>query len=374
MQLADLGAEVIKVEHPVHGDDSRAMKPPDAGGEAHFFLAFNRGKKSVALDLAHPAGREVLDRLAARSDVLVENFRPGVTRRLGLDWESLRVRHPHLVYCTISAYGTTGPRADRPGLDPVLQAEAGMMALNGEPDGDPLRHPLAIVDTVAGLYAATAILAALVHRRQTGRGQRVELALFDCALAMLGNVGQYYLTSGRDPERLGNAHPAAVPVGLFRTATGPLYLACGTDRLFRRLCGALDRPDLAEDPRFATNTSRVVHRAALFAELARIFAGAPLEHWLARLEAAGVPAGPVRAVSAALESEEVRARGLVATAPHPTAGAIRLVVSPLRFSETPVAPPVAPPLLGQHTDDVLREVAGLDEPALAALRAAGVIR
>jgi crotonobetainyl-CoA:carnitine CoA-transferase CaiB-like acyl-CoA transferase len=373
--LGDLGAEVVKVEHPEHGDDSRGMKPPAAGDEAHFYLAFNRSKKSVAIDLGRPEGRDLVHRLAAVSDVLVENFRPGVMRRLGLDWDTMHARHPALIYCSISAYGQTGPRAERPGFDPVLQAESGMMAVNGEPDGDPLRHPIAIVDTFTGLYAATAILAALFARRETGRGQRIELALLDCAVAMLGNVGQYYLTSGQDPARLGNAHPAAVPVGLFKTRTGPFYLACGTDRLYRQLCDAvLRRPDLVADPRFSTNSARVVNREALFAVLERIFAGDTRESWLARFEAAGVAAGAVRPVSQALESDEVRERGLVATVPHPTAGAVRLLRSPCRFSSTPVRPPAAPPLLGEHTDAVLRDLLAFDADQVAALRAAKVVR
>jgi crotonobetainyl-CoA:carnitine CoA-transferase CaiB-like acyl-CoA transferase len=374
MQLGDLGAEVVKIEHPEHGDDSRGMKPPEAGGEAHFFLAFNRNKKSVALDLSTPAGRDVAERLAARSDVLVENFRPGVMKRLGLDYETLAPRYPRLIYCSISAYGQTGPMAARPGFDPVLQAESGMMALTGFPDGDPLRHPLAIIDTFTGLYAASAILAALLARRDTGRGQRVELALLDCGVAMLGNVGQYYLTSGRDPARLGNAHPAAVPVGLFKTKTGPFYLACATDRLFRQLCEAIGRPDVADDPRFARNTARVMNREALFAVLDAVFAAETREHWLARFREAGLPAGAVRPISEALESEEVQTRGMVRRVVHPAAGELRLLGSPLRLSDTPVTEPSPPPTLGQHTDEVLRDLLGFDEARIAALRDARVIR
>jgi crotonobetainyl-CoA:carnitine CoA-transferase CaiB-like acyl-CoA transferase len=375
LQLGDLGAEVVKIEHPVRGDDSRGMKPPEAGGESHFFLAFNRNKKSVALDIATPRGRELALRLAAVSDVLIENYRPGVMKRLGLDWETLAPTHPRLVYCSISAYGQTGPMAARPGFDPVVQAESGMMAITGEADGPPLRHQVAIVDTFTALYAASAILAALLARATTGRGQRLELALLDCGVAMLGNVGQYYLTSGRDPARLGNAHPAAVPVGLFRTSTGPFYLACGTDRLFRQLCVAvLQRPDLADDARFGTNTARVAHREALFALLDDIFAADSRERWLERCHAAGVPAGPVRPISEALESEEVRARGIVREVDHPTAGPLPLIASPLRLTGTPVAPPTPPPLLGQHTDEVLGHLLGLGSPEIAALREARVIR
>jgi crotonobetainyl-CoA:carnitine CoA-transferase CaiB-like acyl-CoA transferase len=375
MQLADFGAEVIKIEHPEHGDDSRGMKPPEAGGESHFYLAFNRTKRSVALDIARPLGLEIVHDLAARSDVLVENFRPGVTARLGLDYATLSARDPRLVYCSISAYGYTSPLASRPGFDPVLQAESGMMSVTGEPDGPPLRSPLAIVDNVTAFYATSAILAALLARQYTGRGQHIDLSLFDCSVALLSNVGEWYLTSGTNPPRLGNSHPAAVPVGLFKTGTRPLYLACGTDRLFTKLCRTvLGRPDLVEDPRFHVSTARARNREALFAILDAIFVTDTAEHWAARLEAEGLPAGPVRTVAEALESEEVRARDMVVTVEHPTAGPLRLIASPHRFSATPVVPPTAPPLLGQHTEEVLRTVLGYDDARITTLREEKVIR
>lgn len=375
MQLADLGAEIIKIEHPERGDDSRDMKPPEAGGESHFFLAFNRSKKSVALDMATKDGAEIIRALAARSDVLVQNFRPGVMERLGFDYATLATLNPGLVYCAISAYGQTGPQASRPGFDPVLQAESGMMAITGEEGGDPLRHPLAIVDTFTALYASSAILAALYSRKDTGKGQLIDLALMDCSLAVLGNVAEYYLTSGENPPRMGNAHPAAIPVGLFKTKTGPFYMACGTDRLFRQLCcEVLGRPEMAEDPRFARNTARAKNREALVTFLDDFFLTNTCEHWLGKLEAAGLPAGPVRSVSEALESSEARERGTVAHVKHPTAGDLRIVGSPYRLSATPVETPTAPPLLGQHTEDVLRDLLGYDKTRIAELRDAKVIR
>ena len=375
MQLADLGADIIKIEHPERGDDSRGMKPPEAGGESHFFLAFNRSKKSVALDMATKDGAEIIRALAARSDVLVQNFRPGVMERLGFDYATLATLNPGLVYCAISAYGQTGPQASRPGFDPVLQAESGMMAITGEEGGDPLRHPLAIVDTFTALYASSAILAALYSRKDTGKGQLIDLALMDCSLAVLGNVAEYYLTSGENPPRMGNAHPAAIPVGLFKTRTGPFYMACGTDRLFHQLCReVLGRPEMAEDPRFARNTARAKNREALFTFLDDLFLTDTCEHWLGKLEAAGLPAGPVRTVSEALESSEARERGMVAHVKHPTAGDLRIVGSPYRLSATPVETPTAPPLLGQHTDDVLRDLLGYDEARISGLRDAKVIR
>jgi crotonobetainyl-CoA:carnitine CoA-transferase CaiB-like acyl-CoA transferase len=374
MQLADLGAEIIKIEHPERGDDSRGMKPPEAGGESHFFLAFNRSKKSVALDMATKGGAEIVRALAARSDVLVQNFRPGVMERLGFDYATLAKLNPGLVYCAISAYGQTGPQASRPGFDPVLQAESGMMAITGEEGGDPLRHPLAIVDTFTALYAASAILAALYSRKDTGKGQLIDLALMDCSLAVLGNVAEYYLTSGENPPRMGNEHPAAIPVGLFKTKTGPFYMACGTDRLFHQLCReVLGRPEMIEDPRFARNTARAKNREALFNFLDDLFLTDTCEHWLGKLEAAGLPAGPVRSVSEALESSDARERGMVAHVKHPTAGDLRIVGSPYRLSATPVETPTAPPLLGQHTEDVLRDLLGYDESKIAALRDAKVI-
>ncbi len=374
MQLADLGAEIVKVEEREHGDDARGLKPPAAGGESHFYLAFNRTKKSVTIDIRRPAGQELIHGLAARSDVLVENFRPGVMQRFGLDYESLRARCPRLIYCSISAYGREGALASRPGFDPVLQAESGMMSVTGEAEGDPLRHPLAIVDTFTAQYATAAILAAVIARQASGRGQHIDLSLLDCSIAALANVAEYYLTSGQNPARVGNAHPSAVPAGLFKTKTGSLYLASAMDRLFAKLCReVLDRPDLLADPRFATNAARVVNREALFAILDAIFASDTRERWLARLGAAGLPAGAVRTVSEALESEEVSSRGMVVTVDHPTAGALRIVGSPFRFSESDLPPAIAPPLLGQHTAEVLRDLLGLDETALAGLREAKVI-
>ncbi len=374
MQLGDLGAEVIKIEHPTRGDDTRAMKPPEAGGESHFYLAYNRNKRSLALDLASEAGKAIIHELAATSDVLVQNFRPGVMDRLGLDYETMAARHPGLIYCSISGYGQTGPMADRPGLDPVLQAESGMMSITGEPDGDPMRHPLSIIDVNTAFYATTAILGALIARGRSGRGQHIDVALFDTSIAMLGNAAQFYLTSGEDPARHGNAHLAAVPVALFHTADDPLYLALGNDRLYRTFCTEMiERPDFAEDPRFASNADRNAHRPLLIELVAEIFRTRPVEDWLARARAAGLPAGAVRRISQSMESSEVAARGMVDEVAHPTAGALRLLGSPMKLSDTPVRAPSPPPTLGQHSDEVLREVLGYDEDRVRALREAGVV-
>ena len=274
--LADMGAEVVKIENPETGDDTRRMAEPGAAGESHFFLAYNRNKKSLALDVRTPEGKQVVLDLLADADVVVENFRVGVMKRFGLDYASLAERFPQLVYLSVSAYGQDGPMADRPGFDPVLQAEFGMMSLTGEPDGRPMRHPLSLIDTMTALYAAASVNAALLARRDTGQGQYIELALADVAVAALGNAGLYYLCSGEPPPRTGNSHITSTPTNLFQAADGPLYMALGTDRLFGQLCrDVLDRPDLPEDPRFASPAARLANRPELFAILNGIFGAEP---------------------------------------------------------------------------------------------------
>lgn len=374
MQLADMGAEIIKVENPDGGDDTRHFKPPEAGGEAHYFLAVNRSKRSIALDIRTERGQEIIHGLAAQCDVLIENFRVGVMRRFGLDYASMRERHPHLIYCSISAYGQEGPMSDRPGFDPVLQAESGMMSYTGEPDRDPMRHPLAIIDTFTALYATSAILGAYIARQRTGRGQHIDLALLDTSIAVQTNAAQAYLVSGENPVKMGNSHPTAVPVGLFETQTGPIYIAVGTQRLFKILCEkVLQRPEMFEDPRFADNAARQANRHALFALLSEAFAAEPREVWLERTRTAGLPVGAVRTVSEALRSPEVAARGMVTRVTHPTAGELELLGSPLNFSETPVRAPKPPPLLGQHTEEILRDLLGVDAQGIEDLRRTGVI-
>ncbi len=375
MQLGDLGAEVIKVEHPKGGDDTRHMRPPDASGEAHFFLAYNRNKKSIAVDMKSADGLDIVRRLATRADVVIENFRPGVVKRLGIDYASLSKDNPGLIYCSISAYGQSGPMADRPGLDPVLQAEMGLMSLNGEPDGMAMRHPVSLTDLVTSLLASTAICAALVRKRAGGGGEHIDLSLMGAAVTMLANLGQYYLTGGENPPRAGNSHPSAVPVNAFHGSDGAqFYTACGTQNHFRILVeDVLTRSDIMADPRFATNAERVVNRQALSDILADIFRTKPRDHWVAAIQAAGLPAGPVRTVSEALESPEVAAAGLVQTLAHPIAGNVRLLRSPLNLANTAPREDTPPPTLGQHTNAVLSDLIGLDDDDLARLRAAGII-
>ena len=374
MMLADLGADVIKIEPPARGDDSREMKPPEAGGESSLYLSANRNKKSVALDIRTDAGREIVFELAAKCDILIENFRPGTTTRLGIDYATVSERYPHLIYCSVSGYGQSGPMATRGGLDPVLQAETGMMSINGDPDGDPLRHPLPLSDITTAHYATQAILAALLSRHTSGRGQHIDLALFDVAIATMLNFNQHYLVTDENPLRLGNEHPSAVPVALFKTQTGPFYMALANDRLFATLCEkVIDRPDIVQDAKFTTNTARVTNREALMDLLNAVFARDTRENWLRQLMDAGLPAGAVRTVAESLSAPEVLARGMLTRVPHPTAQTLRLVNSPVRFSETPVTAPVAPPLLGQHTEAVLQGLLSYDWEAIQRLREAKVI-
>jgi crotonobetainyl-CoA:carnitine CoA-transferase CaiB-like acyl-CoA transferase len=349
--LADLGADVVKIEHPVNGDDMRARSPKgDRRGAG--FLAFNRSKRSICIDLSTPAGQELARELAAESDVVIENFRPGVMDRLGLGHEQLRADHPELIYVSISAYGATGPFSSRPGLDPVLQAESGMMSLNGPIDGGPTRHPLSLIDIMTAGHATSAVCAALLGRHQHGRGDVIDLCLLDTAVGALANAGQQYLSTGVPPERSGNRHINAAPIDLFETATDPIYLAMATDRLFSDLCTAIGRPDLL----------KIEIEAALITR--------PAADWLA--EMAHLPVGGVRTVEQALESPEVRERAMVREIVEDD-GVISVLGTPFKFAETEVAPFRSPPLLGQHTDDVLATVLARTPEQIAALRAAETV-
>jgi crotonobetainyl-CoA:carnitine CoA-transferase CaiB-like acyl-CoA transferase len=351
MLLADLGADVVKVERPGQGDDTRAWGPPYAGDQAAYFLALNRGKRSVALDLARPEGQEVAHRLARSADVVIENFRPGTAERLGVGYERLAHERPGLVYCSISGFGD-----ERPGYDFVVQAESGLMAITGDADGEPMKVGVAVVDVLAGYAAATAILAAIV----AGEGRRIEISLLDVAQSALVNVAQSALVTGTEPRRHGNAHESIVPYQTFASSDATLAVACGNDSLYRRLCDALGRSDLAADERFLTNPGRVAHREELVGELSAVFATRPADEWVARLTAAGVPAGKVRGVLEALIE-----RGTEAVE-HPTIGLLPLVPSPFGLAAEP------PPLLGRHTREVLAE-AGYADEEVEALEAVGVV-
>jgi crotonobetainyl-CoA:carnitine CoA-transferase CaiB-like acyl-CoA transferase len=374
MTLADLGAEVWKVETPRGGDETRKWAPPSVRGISTYYLCVNRSKQALAIDMASPRGAALVRGLVAEADVVVENFLPRSARKLGLDYESLRTINPRLVHCSISGYGRDGTLAERPGYDFVMQAECGLMAITGEKDGEPLRFGVAIVDLVSGMNATQAILAALYQRALTGEGQSIDIALQRSGLQLLANIASGYLNTGEEPARFGNAHPSIVPYQCFATADGLLALAVGTDEQFRRLCReVLERPGLADAPAYATNRKRAENRPALADALAAIFAAAPTQHWLARLAAAGVPGGKVRTVSEAFREQPELAAAMVAELPHPELGHVKVVRSPFRFSGAGLAEPTHPPLLGEHTGEVLRRVLGVPPPELIALYEAGVL-
>lgn len=367
--LADLGAEVWKIEEPIKGDDTRSWMPPEINGESTYFLCCNRSKESVAIDIKDPAGQAVVRRLAEKADVLVENFRKGALERFGLGYEQLAAVNPRLVYCSISGYGRTGSRAEEAGYDFAIQAESGLMAITGEPDGMPMKHGIAMTDIVTGMNATQAILAALLAREKTARGQHIDVSLFDSAVALLANVGSGHLATGSEPRRFGNAHATVVPYQLFDSADGVLALAVGNDLQFKNLCiQVLERPDLWADERYQKNRDRVLNRRTLIPALAEVFRTRGTTEWIRLLKLAGVPAGQVRKVSEVFSSPEVAERGLVVEVPDERHGTLRLMASPLRLSGTPVRPPVAPPRLGEHTSDILKRELGMSEEEIGRIR------
>jgi len=370
--LADFGAEVIKIENPDGGDDTRAYEHAEIGGESAAYLSLNRNKRGIALDLAVPAGRDVARELISRADVVVENFSTSVMRKFGLDYASLASANPRLIYCSISAYGRTGPFASRPGFDPITQAESGFMSLNGFPDGPPVRTGPPIVDMATGMSACNAILLALIARDRLGRGQQVEVALFDTAMAMTGFFGMGYLINGANPGRFGNSPNGSPSVGVYEASDGPFYIACANERLYRRLVvDVLGRPDLMEDPQFASRAARLTNKEKLRAIIAEVFAGDSLENWMAKMKRLNVPVGYLRTVEQAFNAPEARARHRLNRIPHPTAGSIPNIEPPIGMELTPAVDPVAAPLLGEHTQEILRELLGYDDSRLAALTAAG---
>lgn len=362
--MSDLGAEVIKVERPVKGDDSRAFGPPylkDRDGkptsEAAYFLAANRGKKSVTVDLADPKGQEIVRALAASCDVLIENYKFGDLARYGLGYEDLRKINPGLIYCSVTGFGQTGPARERPGYDFMVQGMSGLMALTGKPDGEagggPMRFGVPIIDIMTGMYASIAICAALAHRAQTGVGQHIDVALLDTAMALSSIQGMTYLTTGEVPPRIGNTHPTIVPYQVFPTGDGYIILACGNDNLWKKFCAAAGCMELCDDPRFARNSDRVSNRNLLEPLLNVVFARKSTSQWSQVLEAAGVANGPINTIDQAFADEQAVARGTVQQLPHPLAGTAPAIASPMRFSATPVAYRASAPLLGQHNDEIL---------------------
>jgi len=374
MTLADLGADVIKLEPPGAGDDTRNWGKRIAGMESTYFLSANRSKRGIAVDLGKPEGADLARKLAQAADVLVENFKLDGLKKFGLDYETVKKLNPKLVYCSISGYGRTGPAAARAGYDAVIQGESGLMSITGQPEGPSLKVGVALSDVMTGMYAVQAILAALLARQTTGVGQHIDLALLDCTMANLANVASSALLLGTVPKRYGNAHADIAPYQTFAAADGDVVVAVGNDGQYRKFCiEVLELPDLATDPRFLTNPQRSQNRADLIPPIEAAMKAKPRAWWIERLLKAGVPGGAVRDVQEALTSPEAQGRRMVREVPHPLAGSIKLVASPINMSATPVREPAAPPTIGQHTDDVLREVLGMDAAAIAALRQSGAI-
>jgi len=370
--LADFGAEVIKIENPEGGDDTRSYEHADLAGESAAFVSLNRNKRGIVLDLTKSEACDVARELIARADVVVENFSAGVMKKYDLDYASVAPSNPRLVYCSISAYGRQGPFAFRPGFDPITQAESGFMSLNGFPDGPPVRTGPPAIDMVTGMSACNAILLALLARDRLGRGQLVEVALFDIAVAMTQFYGMAYLMSGVNPSRQGNSPNGSPSVGVYDGSDAPFYIACANDRLYRRLViEVLGRPDLASCE-FANRRSRTANKAKLRSILTGIFAQDLREHWVAKMKSANIPVGYLRTVEEAFNSPEVRERHRLSQIPHPAAGSVPNIESPLHLGLTPVVDPIAAPLLGEHTKAVLRRTLGYDDGRIAALAEAGV--
>jgi len=373
LMLADMGARVIKIEHPRRGDDTRAWGPPFVNGESVYFLSVNRNKESLTLDFKQPEGRRILDALLNRADVFVENFRPGTLARLGLDYASLGALHPRLVYASISGYGQTGPLRDLPGYDAVAQAEGGLMSITGDPQGPPFRLGLPVADLVSGLFAAQGILLALLARVASGRGQHVDVAMHDSVAGLLTYQAAGYLATGKNPPRMGNAHESIVPYGTFDVRDGLLMLAVGNDDQFRRFCDIAGLTTLADDPRFATNPQRVAHREALLPLLASVLETRTRDEWVRVLREAGVPCGAVRSIGEMMHDPQLAARDMIATVAHPTAGELRLVGNPVKLSEATNQRDYAAPILGEHTDGILTRELGLSAGEAQDLRRRGVI-
>ena len=382
--LADLGAEVIKVERPGNGDDTRAWGPPflkdaygESTGEAAYYLSANRNKQSVTIDFTKPQGQQLVRELAAKSDILIENFKVGGLQAYGLDYASLKVLNPDLIYCSITGFGQTGPYAKRAGYDFMVQGLGGLMSLTGRPEGEegagPVKVGVALTDILTGLYSTVAILAALAHRQHDGGGQHIDMALLDVQVACLANQAMNYLTTGVAPQRLGNAHPNIVPYQDFPTADGDFILTVGNDSQFRKFAEVAGRPEWADDPRFATNTLRVANRSVLVPLIRQATVFKTTAEWVTQLEGVGVPCGPINDLAQVFADPQVQARGLALQLPHALAGLVPQVASPIRLSETPVEYRNAPPLLGEHTRQVLEQVLGLKAGAVEALRQSGVV-
>jgi len=372
MLLADMGARVIKIEQPGRGDETRAWGPPFVAGESAYFLSINRNKESVTVDFKPAEGRAVLERLIAKADVFVENFRPGTIERAGFGWAAVHTRHPRLVYASISGYGQTGPRSDEAGYDAVMQAEGGLMSVTGDPDRPGYRLGVAITDMVAGLYCAQGITAALLARERSGQGQRVDIGMLDTTAALLTYQAANWFATGRIPPRQGNRHATIAPYETFTTSDGEIVIAVGNDATWQKFCPAIGVPELAADPRFATNKDRMEHYDSMRPPIDREFRSKTNAEWVKILNDAGVANGEVRDIGQMLNDPQLAAREMVQTLMHPTVGATRVIGAPIKLSENAATVRTAPPTLGQHTDAVLSEI-GYDSAAIAALREKRVI-
>lgn len=377
--LADLGADVIKVERPGVGDDTRHWGPPFAQtpqgqdtAEAAYFISINRNKRSITVDISTPEGQDIIRALARDSDVVIENYKVGQLKKYGLDYDSLKLLKPDLIYCSVTGFGQTGPYAQRPGYDFIIQGLGGFMSVTGEaddlPGGGPQKAGVAIVDLFTGMYASSAILAAVIHRDRSGEGQYIDMALLDTQIAVMANISSNYLCTGVAPRRWGNAHPNIVPYQTFPTSDGWMIIAVGNDSQFRQFVKAGGREHLADDPRFADNPSRVAHRSVLVPLLTEMTMTKTKNDWIATLEKVNVPCGPINDLEEVFANEQVVSRQIEMQVPHPTAGTMKLVSSPMKLSATPVEVRMAPPTLGQHTDEVLRERLGMSAEQISALR------
>jgi len=373
MMLGDMGADVIKVEPPGSGDDTRRWGPPFVGGEAAYFLGVNRNKRSLTLNLAVQAGQAVLARLIEQADVLIDNFKIGTLDKWGFDDAWFSAHAPRLVRCAITGYGSSGPKAPLPGYDFILQAESGLMSICGEPDGGPTKYGVAIVDACTGMLACNAILAALNARQRTGRGQKVELSLYETSLAMLVNVAQNYLAAGLGGGRYGNGHPSIVPYTTYHAADGMMAIGVGNEAQFAKFAAVVGHPEWAQDARFATNRARVEHRALMDGLIDDALKADVTEAWLGKLKTAGIPCGRINSVAQALDDSHTQARRMVETVEHPAIGPLRMLGIPFKFSLTPASVRRPPPGLGEHTDEILRQELGMDAGEIARLRGEKVI-
>jgi crotonobetainyl-CoA:carnitine CoA-transferase CaiB-like acyl-CoA transferase len=374
MILGDLGAEIIKIERPGSGDDTRQLGPPFIGNESAYFLSINRNKKSVTLNLEAQKGKEIFYALAEKSDVLLENFRPGVTRKLGIDYPTIAKKNARLIYCSITGFGQTGRYYERPGYDIVMQGMGGLMGVTGEPDRPPVRVGVAMSDIGAGMYAATAILSALLVRERSGRGQAVEVALFDSTVSWMTYMAGYYFATGKNPPRSGSAHPTIVPYQSFRALDeNYLTIAAGNDKLFRNLCKALGKEELAVDPRFTNNSQRIMHRQELVSIIEEVLLTKTRDDWIRILIQADVPTGPVYSMSELFNDPQVKDREMLIEVEHARLGKLKQIGIPMKFSETEPAIKSSPPMLGEHTAEVLRTLLGYDDVRLRELKETGVI-